>query len=174
MRLSPTDLAGAFLLDVEPLEDNRGFFARSFCRDEFRAHGLNPEFVQCNISFNYRRGTLRGMHFQVSPHAEAKVVRCTQGAIWDVIIDLRTDSPTRYRWFGVELSARTRRALYVPEGFAHGFQTLVDESEVLYLMSEFYHPECARGVRWDDPRFGIPWPLPDPVVSARDNAFPLT
>ena len=174
MRFSPTDLAGAFLLDVEPLEDNRGFFARSFCHDEFRAHGLNPEFVQCNISFNYRRGTLRGMHFQVSPHAEAKVVRCTQGAIWDVIIDLRTDSPTRYRWFGVELSARTRRALYVPEGFAHGFQTLVDESEVLYLMSEFYHPECARGVRWDDPRFGIPWPLPDPVVSVRDNTFPLT
>ena len=169
----PTPLPGAYVLDLKRLEDERGFFARAFCQDEFKAQGLNTAVAQCNVSFNARRGTLRGMHFQASPHAEAKVVRCTQGAIWDVIIDLRADSRTFRQWYGVELSQGTRRALYVPEGFAHGFQTLADDSEVLYVMSEFFHPECAGGVRWDDPAFGIEWPVADPLISDRDRNYPL-
>jgi dTDP-4-dehydrorhamnose 3,5-epimerase len=169
----PTPLAGAQVVDLNRVEDERGFFARSFCSDEFKERGLNPRAVQCNVSFNRRRGTLRGMHFQVPPHEEAKLVRCTQGAIWDVIVDLRENSPTLRRWYGVELAAESRRALYVPEGFAHGFQTLTDDAEVLYMMSEFYHPESARGLRWDDPKLGIAWPLPDPVMSGRDRSYPL-
>jgi len=160
---------------VEPelLEDERGSFARSFCQGEFRAHGLDPVIAQCNISFNKRRGVLRGLHYQVKPHEEAKLVRCTRGAIWDVIVDLREGAPTRYRWFATELTADNRRALYIPRGFAHGFQTLADNSEVFYQMSEFYHPESARGVRWNDPKIGIAWPLADPVVSPRDRSYPL-
>jgi len=160
---------------VEPelLEDERGSFARSFCQEEFRAHGLDPVIAQCNISFNKRRGVLRGLHYQVKPHEEAKLVRCTRGAIWDVIVDLREGAPTRYRWFATELTADNRRALYIPRGFAHGFQTLADNSEVFYQMSEFYHPESARGVRWNDPIIGIAWPLADPVVSPRDRSYPL-
>jgi len=169
----PTQLDGAFVVEPEPVRDDRGFFARSFCQNEFRARGLDPAVAQCNISFNSRRGTLRGLHFQVKPHEEAKLVRCTRGAIWDVIVDLREVSPTRYQWFSVDLSADNHRALYVPPGFAHGFQTLVDDSEVLYLMSEFYHPESARGLRWDDPAFGISWPYADPVISSRDRSYPL-
>lgn len=160
-------------MDLTRIEDDRGFFARSFCQQEFVDKGLNPRVAQCNISFNRRRGTLRGMHFQVKPYEEAKVVRCTRGAIWDVIVDLRADSPTLHRWHGVELSAESRRSLYIPEGFGHGFQTLTEDVEVLYLMSEFYRPDAGRGLRWDDPKLAICWPLPDPIVSAKDQSYPL-
>lgn len=171
MRFSPTPLNGVWLIELERLEDERGFFARSFCENEMAAHGLNPRVAQSNVSFNRRRGTLRGMHYQAPPHAECKVVRCTQGMIWDVAVDLRPESPTFRRWHGVELSAANRCSLYISEGVAHGFQTLTDDSEVLYLMSEFYRPEAARGVRWDDPAFAIQWPIADPHVSARDRGF---
>jgi dTDP-4-dehydrorhamnose 3,5-epimerase len=169
----PTPLAGAFVVDLKRLEDERGFFARAFCREEFAEQGLNAAVAQCNISFNPKRGTLRGLHFQVEPHAEAKLVRCTQGAVWDVIVDLRPESPTFKKPFSLELNAASRRALYIPEGFAHGFQTLSDDAEVLYMMAESFHPESARGVRWDDPAFGIEWPIADPTMSDRDRAFPL-
>ncbi len=165
-------LPGAYILDVERREDARGFFGRTWCVDEFTAHGLNPRVVQCNVSFNALKGTLRGMHFQTAPFDEAKLVRCTMGAIYDVIIDLRPDSPAFLRHVGVELSAQNRRALYIPEGLAHGFQTLTDDAEVFYQMSEVYHPECASGVRWDDPAFGIAWPLPAPILSDKDRQFP--
>jgi dTDP-4-dehydrorhamnose 3,5-epimerase len=173
VKFSPTTLAGAWIVDPAPIEDERGFFARSFCQEEFRAHGLDPVIAQCNVSFNRRRGTLRGLHFQAPPHEEAKLVRCTRGAIWDVVVDLRADSSTRHRWFAAELNAENRRALYVPRGFAHGFQTLADDSEVLYQMSEFYHSESARGLRWDDPVIAIKWPIAHPVVSERDRSYPL-
>ncbi|TFH29982.1 MAG: dTDP-4-dehydrorhamnose 3,5-epimerase [Deltaproteobacteria bacterium] len=166
-------LRGAFLVDIEPREDDRGYFARSFCREEFFRHGLKVEVAQCNISFNRRKGTLRGMHYQIPPKAEAKLVRCTRGAVHDVIVDLRDDSPTFHRWVGVELSGGNSRSLYIPEGFAHGFQTLEDDSEVFYQMFASYSPDHACGVRWDDPALGIEWPLPDPIVSARDRSFPL-
>jgi dTDP-4-dehydrorhamnose 3,5-epimerase len=171
VKFAATALAGAFIIDIERLPDERGFFARTFCRDEFAAHGLRTEFVQCNTSFNERRGTLRGMHFQREPHAEAKLVRCTRGAIHDVIVDLRPESATYCRWVAVELSADNERMLYVPEGVAHGFQTLADASEVFYQMAAMYRPESAAGVRWNDPAFAIRWPLPDPVVSARDAGY---
>lgn len=173
MKFLPTPLAGAYVIELEPREDDRGFFARSFCQEEFEKLGLNPRIAQTNVSWNKRRGTLRGMHYQAAPYAEAKLVRCTQGAMWDAIIDLRPDSPSFKRWHAVELSAANRRALYVPEGFAQGFQTLADETEVLYLMSQFYRPEAARGVRWDDPAFGIAWPIADPQLSNRDRSLPL-
>lgn len=173
MRFVPTPLAGVFAIELDRIEDDRGFFARSFCQEEFRAHGLEPVVAQCNVSFNRLRGTLRGLHYQDAPHEEAKLVRCTRGAIWDVIVDIREESVSRYRWHAVELTAENRSALYVPRGFAHGFQTLVDDSEVLYQMSEFYHPESSRGLRWDDPAFGIPWPLPDPILSPRDRTYSL-
>ena len=168
----PTPLDGAYIVEPELHEDDRGFFARSFCRDEFKAHGLNPHLAQCNISFNRHRGTLRGMHYQAVPHAEAKLVRCTQGAIWDVIVDLRPESPSFRLWHGVELTAANRRAQYVPEGLAHGFQTLADNSEVLYLMSQFHRPDAARGIRWDDPAFAIAWPIAGPQLSQRDRDLP--
>ncbi len=172
MIFTETKLKGAFIVDVEPREDDRGFFARSWCEDEFREHGLNSRIVQCNISFNKKRGTLRGMHYQAAPYAEAKLVRCTMGAIYDVIIDLRDDSPTFKQWVSVELTAENRRALYVPENFAHGFQTLKDNSEVFYQMTEFYHPEYAHGVRWNDLTFGIKWPLFDLVIiSEKDQKY---
>jgi dTDP-4-dehydrorhamnose 3,5-epimerase len=167
-----TELKGAFIIEPERLEDERGFFARTFCAMEFEAHGLNPRLVQCSISFNTKRGTLRGMHYQVPPHAEAKLVRCTMGAIYDVIIDLRRESSTFKQWLATELTAETRRMLYVPNGFAHGFQTLEDNTEVYYQMSEFYHPEYARGIRWDDPVFGIEWPLVAPILSEKDQGYP--
>jgi dTDP-4-dehydrorhamnose 3,5-epimerase len=173
LKFLPTPLEGAFVIELELLEDERGFFARSFCQEEFRAGGLDPVVAQCNVSYNSRRGTLRGLHYQDKPHEEAKLLRCTRGAIWDVIVDLRDKSATRFQWFAVELTADNHRALYVPRGFAHGFQTLTERSEVLYQMSEFYHPESARGVRWDDPALGIRWPLPDPIVSRRDCSYPL-
>jgi dTDP-4-dehydrorhamnose 3,5-epimerase len=173
MIFTETKLKGAFIIDVEPREDERGFFARSWCEEEFQKHGLNPRLVQCNISFNKKCGTLRGMHYQIAPFAEAKVVRCTMGAIYDVIVDLRPDSATFKQWLAVELTADNHRALYIPEDFAHGFQTLADNVEVFYQMSEFYHPECARGARWNDPAFGIEWPVAESVISEKDQTFPL-
>jgi dTDP-4-dehydrorhamnose 3,5-epimerase len=167
-----TPLGGAFLIDLEPVGDERGFFARSFCRREFEAHGLNPDIAQCNVSLNRHRGTLRGMHWQDAPHQEAKLVRCTRGAIHDVIIDLRQGSPTFAAHFSTDLTAVDRRMLYVPEGFAHGFLTLEDDTEVFYQMSEFFAPESARGVRYDDPAFGIRWPIEILVVSDRDRSHP--
>src|ERR1044071_9252916 len=169
MIFTETTLKGAFIIDIEPREDERGFFARSWCEDEFKSHGLNPRLAQCNISFNKKRGTLRGMHYQVAPYAETKLVRCTMGAIYDVIIDLRPQSPTFLRHIGVELTAENHRMLYIPEGFAHGFQTLADNTEITYQMSEFYAPNYAGGVRWSDPAFGIQWPEEVSVISAKDR-----
>lgn len=172
MKLTSVPLPGAYLIELEPVVDERGFFARSWCSEEFRLHGLNANLAQCGVSFNTRRGTLRGMHYQDDPHPEAKLVRCYSGAIYDVILDLRRASPANCKWFAVELTAANRKMLYVPEGVAHGFQTLTDGAEVFYQISESYRPECARGVRWDDPLFGIEWPVRDPIMSQRDRTFP--
>lgn len=172
MKFIESVLPGVFVIQSEPIEDERGFFSRTFCVSEFEAHGLNPRLVQCSISWNRHAGTLRGMHYQLPPHVEAKLVRCTRGAIFDVVVDLRQGSPTFRQWFGTELTAENRLALYVPEGCAHGFQTLADDTEVLYQISEFFHPESARGVRWDDPAFAIRWPAGERIVSARDSAWP--
>ncbi len=172
MIFQETKLKGAFIIEPERLEDERGFFARTWCAREFETHGLNPKLVQCNISFNKKRGTLRGMHYQEAPHEEARLVRCTMGAIYDVIIDLRPDSQTHKQWFSVELTKKNRKMFYVPEGFAHGFITLDDNTEVFYLMSEFYAPESARGVRWNDPAFNILWPEDVVEISDRDKQYP--
>ncbi len=166
-----TKLAGVYIIELEKIEDDRGFFARTFCQREFEAHGLNPRIAQCSVSFNRRKGTLRGMHYQVAPYEESKLVRCTMGAIYDVAVDLRPDSLTHKQWMAVELTEDNRRALYIPAGCAHGFQTLVDDAEVYYQISEFYHPEVAKGIRWDDPAFGITWPLSDPILSERDRSY---
>ncbi len=172
MRFQETRLPGVIIVSLERIEDERGFFARSFCQEEFAARGLSSVFVQCNISLNRRRGTLRGMHYQVFPHEEAKLVRCTMGAIYDVALDLRPNSATYCQWVSIELTAANHDMLYIPEGIAHGFQTLMDDCEVFYQMSASYHPECARGVRWDDPSAKIEWPLATPIVSAKDRSFP--
>lgn len=172
MIFSETALTGAWVVEPERLEDERGFFARSWCEREFGQRGLATRLVQCNVSFNKRRGTLRGMHYQAAPHQEAKLIRCTRGAIHDVIIDLRSDSPTFRRHVAVVLDADSRHMLYVPEGMAHGFQTLEDDTEVFYQMSEFYAPDHARGVRWDDRAFGIRWPEAERTISARDRSYP--
>jgi dTDP-4-dehydrorhamnose 3,5-epimerase len=172
MRFIETGMPGAFVVDVEPVVDERGLFARSWCTHEFEEHGLNPRLVQCSVSLNHQKGTLRGMHYQIAPHQEAKLVRCTQGSLYDVIVDLRPESRTYLQHFGTELSASNHRALYVPEGFAHGYLTLADESEVFYQMSEFYAPAAARGVRWNDPALRISWPGPVVVISERDKSFP--
>lgn len=167
-----TDLKGAFVIDLEPHQDERGFFARSYCHDEFASRGLNARLAQCSISFNGKRGTLRGMHYQARPHEEAKLVRCTKGSLFDVIIDLRRESPSFKRHFAIELSASNRRQLYVPEGFAHGFQTLEDDTEVFYQISTPYHPDLGRGVRWDDPAFQIGWPdVATRIISERDRNY---
>ena len=171
MKFSETPLPGAFVIDIEPMQDERGFFARSWCKNEFQDHGLNPNLVQCNISFNQKKGTLRGMHYQAAPHEEAKLVRCTRGAIYDVIVDLRVDSPAYRKCYACELTAENRRSLYIPEGFAHGFQTLQDNTEVFYQMSEFYYPESARGFRWDDPSFGLEWPEAERIISPKDLQY---
>jgi dTDP-4-dehydrorhamnose 3,5-epimerase len=171
LRFVETPLRGAFVMEIEPRPDDRGYFARTYCEEELAAQGVAPRIVQCNVSFNHRRGTLRGLHYQIAPHEEAKIVSCIQGAIFDVIVDLRAGSPTYGRWTSVELTAASHRMLYVPEGFAHGFQTLTDEATVYYQMSAFYRPEAARGLRWDDPALGISWPLADPILSPRDAAF---
>ena len=164
-------VAGAFLVEPQRLEDARGFFARSWCRDEFGARGLDPDLAQCSISFNPRRGTLRGLHWQAAPFEEAKLVRCTRGAIFDVVLDLRPASPTFLRHIAVVLSAESRAAVYVPKGVAHGFQTVEAASEVFYQISQAYVPALARGVRWNDPQFGIAWPIDDPILSERDGAY---
>jgi dTDP-4-dehydrorhamnose 3,5-epimerase len=168
-----TPLAGAWVLEPERFEDERGFFARTYCRREFEARGLDPAIAQCSVSFNHRRGTLRGLHFQTAPHEEVKLVRVTRGAVWDVIVDLRPGSPTLRRHFAVVLSAENRHELYIPKGMAHGFQTLEDAAEVFYQISEFYAPESARGFRWDDPAFAIPWPEPVTIISEKDLNLPL-
>jgi dTDP-4-dehydrorhamnose 3,5-epimerase len=172
MIFTPTRLAGLWLVEIEPRVDERGHFARTWCAREFAEHGLDTRLAQASVSFNRRRGTLRGMHFQHPPHAEVKLVRCTRGALWDVAIDLRPDSPTYCGWQGFELTAENAAALYIPEGFAHGFQTLADDTEVFYQMSTFYAPEAAAGVRYDDPAFGIDWPLPVRTIAPRDAAWP--
>jgi len=167
-----TKLKGAFIIDPERLEDERGFFARSWCEQEFKSHGIEGRCVQCNISFNKKKGTLRGMHYQTAPYEEAKLVRCTKGAIHDLIVDIRPDSPTFKEYVGLQLTADNRRLLYAPGGFAHGFLTLEDDSEVFYQMSEFYSPDHLRGLRWDDPAFGIKWPSDVQVISDRDRCYP--
>jgi dTDP-4-dehydrorhamnose 3,5-epimerase len=167
-----TDLPGAFVIEMEKHTDQRGFFARTFCQREFEVHGLNTRVAQCNVSFNKRKGTLRGMHFQIAPFAEAKLVRCTSGSIYDVIIDLRRSSPTFKHRFAVELSAKNCKMLYIPEEFAHGFQTLEDDTEVFYQMSQFYSADHARGFRWNDPEFGIEWPAGERIIIDRDQAYP--
>jgi dTDP-4-dehydrorhamnose 3,5-epimerase len=171
MIFEETGLAGALLIEPERMADARGFFARTFCAREFAERGLAAHFVQSSVSFNLRAGTLRGLHFQMPPHREVKLVRCTAGAIWDAIVDLRGGSPTRLRWFGAELSAENRRMLYIPEGFAHGFITLQPNSEVFYEMSEFYAPQAGRGLRWNDPALAIAWPKAPQVIAERDASY---
>jgi dTDP-4-dehydrorhamnose 3,5-epimerase len=172
MRFIETILKGAFIIIPDLIEDERGFFARAFCRREFEENALNPDLMQCNISFNESKGMLRGMHYQSGPQAEVKLVRCTAGAIYDVIIDLRPESPTFKQWLSTELTGNNHHLLYVPEGFAHGYQTMTPETEVFYQVSAFYHPASERGIRWDDPAFGVEWPLPITVISKKDASHP--
>jgi dTDP-4-dehydrorhamnose 3,5-epimerase len=172
MIFQPTPLAGAYVIDLEKRGDDRGFFARAFCQREFAAHDLATQMVQANNSLSAYKGTLRGMHYQLAPKAETKLVRCIRGALFDVILDLRADSPTFGQSYGAELSAENRRMMYVPKGFAHGFITLADDTEALYLVDEFYAPESERGVRWNDPRFAIAWPAEPTVMSDKDRNFP--
>jgi dTDP-4-dehydrorhamnose 3,5-epimerase len=173
VKFHETEIPGAFVIDLERREDERGFFARAWCVDEFAAHGLSTRLVQASLSFNKSAGILRGMHFQRAPHEEAKLIRCTRGAVYDVIVDLRRDSPAYKQWTAVELTGENRRALYVPEGCAHGYQTLADGTESFYLVSAAYAPESEAGVRWDDPAFGIEWPSADNrSLSPKDAAWP--
>ena len=172
MRFTETKLAGAFVIEPERIDDQRGFFARIWSQREFEQRGIDSNLVECNISFNRKKGTLRGLHYQAAPHAQSKLVRCTMGAIFDVIVDLRQESPTFRQWASVRLSADNRTMLFIPEGLAHGFQSLVDDSEVFYQMSRYYSPESSRGVRWNDPAFGIVWPEDSRVMNARDQNYP--
>ncbi|HEY5198084.1 MAG TPA: dTDP-4-dehydrorhamnose 3,5-epimerase [Solirubrobacteraceae bacterium] len=174
MRFAQTPLPGAWVIDVDPLADDRGWFARTFDAAEFAARGLRTDVVQCNASFNVRRDTLRGLHYQAAPHGETKLVRCVRGRVFDVAVDLRPDSPTYRRWHAVELTDANRRMFYIPDGLAHGFQTLTDDSELLYMMGTQYVPDAARGVRWDDPAFAIDWPVAtgERIVSERDRGYP--
>jgi dTDP-4-dehydrorhamnose 3,5-epimerase len=172
MEFHETKIKGAFLISPHRIEDHRGYFARGFCRDEFSTHGLNPNMVQLNIGFSHKKGTLRGLHYQVPPHAEAKLVRCTRGAVFDVVVDLRPGSPTQLQWVAAELTADNALMLYAPEGCAHGYQTLADETETYYLTSACYAADAARGVRYDEPAFRIPWPLPVTVISDADRKWP--
>jgi dTDP-4-dehydrorhamnose 3,5-epimerase len=173
MRFTELSLKGAYLVELQPHEDSRGFFARTFCAREFREQSLVEKFVQCSTSWNARAGTVRGMHYQLAPSCEVKLVRCTAGALWDVIVDLRVGSPSFLQHMGVELSAENRLSLYIPEMFAHGYQTLKDGTEIFYQMSEFYTPELSTGLRYDDPKLGIKWPLPVSVVSEKDRSLEL-
>jgi len=173
MKFSKTSLAGLWVIDLELREDERGFLARTFCENEFSANGLNTRWPQCNLTLTKTRGMIRGMHFQLSPRAEIKLVRCAAGAIFDVAVDVRPNSPTFGKWEGFELNSQNRRMLYIPGGFAHGFQCLADNSEVFYQMSEFFFADLSRGVRWNDPTVAIKWPLPDPTLSERDKNLPL-
>jgi dTDP-4-dehydrorhamnose 3,5-epimerase len=172
MKFVPTKLSGVWLIELELREDERGFFARTFCEQEFAARGFNTRWPQCNLTRTLRRGVIRGLHYQAAPKPETKLIRCAAGAVWDVVVDVRPDSPTYGQWEAFELTAENHRQLYAPGGYAHGFQCLVDGSEVFYQMSEFYHPELARGIRWDDPTLKIPWPVPNPMLSARDQNLP--
>jgi dTDP-4-dehydrorhamnose 3,5-epimerase len=172
MRFVPTSLAGVYVIEQERHVDDRGFFARTWCAQEFAAHGLETGLTQCSVSFNRRRRTLRGLHYQAPPFAEVKLVRCTRGALFDVAVDLRPDSATFRRWVGVELTPDDGRALYVPRGFAHGFYALADATEAAYQISAPYHPECAHGVRWNDPFHGVAWPGPVDVIAPRDRNYP--
>ena len=172
MRFTPLELDGAFVIDLDPAHDERGYFARSFCEREFSAHGLPIRFPQSNLSRNRRAGTLRGIHYAAAPHQEAKLVRCVRGALYDVVVDLRPSSPSRGRWVAVELDAERGRALYIPIGFGHGFMTLEDETDVLYQMGEFFHAEAARGIRYDDPLLAVRWPRPPTAISVRDAGYP--
>lgn len=172
MKFVETPLPGVYVLELERLEDERGFFARTWCAEELAAHGLDPRLAQCDVSFNGKKGTLRGMHYQAAPHEEAKLVRCTMGAVYDVAVDLRDTSPVFRRWYGVELTAASRKALYIPAGCAHGFVTLRDASEVLYQMSTAFAPDAGRGFRWDDPAFAIAWPVAPAIVSDKDAEWP--
>jgi len=172
MIFTETKIAGAFVIDIQPHSDDRGFFSRSFCRHEFEEHGLSPVVAQCNISLNHKKGTIRGMHFQTSPHEEAKLVRCTRGEIFDVVVDLRPDSPTHKQWVGVRLNERNHTMLYVPPGCGHGFQSLTDDAELMYQVSEFFAPAHASGYAYNDPAFGIEWPLPLSVISLADSSWP--
>ena len=171
MIFTETPLKGAFIIDIEPRRDERGFFARAFCQNEFRQHGLKPVIAQANLAWNDRKGTLRGMHFQFPPKAETKIVRCARGAILDIIVDLRPESPTYLEHVSVELNEDNRRALYVPERFGHGYQCLADRTETTYHVGEFYSPQDESGLRHDDPRLGLTWPLPVSVISPKDQAF---
>lgn len=173
MKYTETQLKGAYIVDLEPRSDHRGFFARTFCANEFAELNLKPAVAQCNVSYNHSRGTLRGMHYQLPPATETKFIRCTQGAIYDVIVDLRPESETYLQHIGVELTAENRRALYVPEMFGHGYQTLTDNTEVIYQVSEFYTPNRERGLRYDDPALGIEWPLPISEISVKDTNWSL-
>jgi len=173
MLFKETRLKGAYVIEAEPAADERGSFARTYCYEEFERRGLNPQVVQCNVSYNRRKGILRGMHYQVAPFSEAKLVMCLTGSIYDVFVDLRPDSSTYCHWLAVELTARQPRSmLYIPENFAHGFQTLEDHTEVFYQMSAFYRPASARGIRWNDPAFKIEWPAGERIISDRDQSFP--
>lgn len=172
MILTETPISGAYLIQPQKITDERGFFARVWCRNELHAHGLSAELAQSNVGFSDRKGTLRGLHFQSEPHAEVKIVRCTRGAIFDVIVDLRLGSPSFERWFGMELSAESGSMLYVPEGCAQGYVTLRDKTEMCYHASKFYHPESASGIRYDDPAFGIVWPGEITIVSSQDRSWP--
>jgi len=173
MIFTETKLKGAFIVEIEKREDERGFFARAWCEREFETHGLSARWVQANIAFSKQKGTLRGLHYQVAPYAEVKLMRCVRGAMYDVIVDLRPESSTYLQWLGVELTSDNHRALYIPAGFAHGYQTLVDDTETFYPVSQFYTPGFERGVRWDDPAFGIEWPEVDErTISAKDRSWP--
>jgi dTDP-4-dehydrorhamnose 3,5-epimerase len=172
MTFHETKLPGVFEVHVEPKCDERGFFARSWCQQEFQTNGLNSKLVQCSVSFNTSKGTLRGIHYQAAPHPEVKLVRCTMGSIYDVVVDLRPESPAYKQWIAATLTASNRHMLYVPEGCGHGFLTLENDTEVFYQMSEFYHPDLSRGVRWNDPAFGIAWPSEAGQMSERDRTYP--
>jgi dTDP-4-dehydrorhamnose 3,5-epimerase len=173
MKFTQTGLTDAFVIDIEPYSDDRGFFARAWCRREFEGVGIQFNFVQANIAFSREKGTLRGMHFQRPPRAEAKLLRCIRGGIFDVMIDLRPDSPTFKKWLGIALTAENHKMVFIPEGFAHGYLATVHETEVFYLVSEFYAPDSEDGVRWDDPAFGIEWPMTDNlIISAKDKSWP--
>jgi dTDP-4-dehydrorhamnose 3,5-epimerase len=173
MIFTPSTLPGVFVVELEPHADERGFFARSYCAEEFAAQGLGPELRQCSVSYNARKGTLRGMHYQGAPHEEHKLVRCTAGAVFDVMVDIRDSSPTYRRWFGTELTGANRRSVFIPPGFAHGFVSLTDHAEVYYMISVAHAPQVSRGFRWNDPAFAIEWPVVPTVISSRDASYPL-
>ena len=173
MQFHPTTLPGVWMIELEPREDERGFLARTYCEEEFGNRGLGVHWPQCNLTLTRRRGMVRGLHYQAAPKSEAKLIRCVAGAVWDVVVDLRPDSSTFGQWESFELTGENHRQLYVPGNFAHGFQCLTDNCQLFYQMSESYVPELARGVRWDDPQLRIPWPVPEPALSARDLQLPL-